>query len=67
MVNVFNFVSVCAVINIVREVDKLWLSALLSYRSAMVTRMNEEIVRKPRNVLINPDALHKTLRAGKSR
>jgi len=25
----------------------------------MVTPMNEKIVRKPRNVLINPDALHK--------
>ena len=66
MVNVFNLVSVCAVINIVREVDKLWLSALLSYRSAMVTRMSEEIVRKPRNVLIKPDALHEALRARKS-
>ena len=48
------------------EVDKLWLSALLSYRSAMVTRMSEEIVRKPRSVLINPDALHEALRARKS-
>ena len=33
--------------------------ALLLYCSAMVTVMNEKIVRKPRNVLINPDALHK--------
>jgi len=33
--------------------------ALLLYCSAMVTPMNEKIVRKPRNVLINPDALHK--------
>lgn len=51
-------------------VDKLWLSALLLYRSAMVTRMNEEIARKPCNVLINPDALHEArveaLRARKS-
>ena len=32
----------------------------------MVTRMSEEIVRKPRSVLINPDALHEALRARKS-
>jgi len=28
--------------------------------------MNEEIVGKPRNVLINPDAFHEALRARKS-
>ena len=33
--------------------------ALLLYCSAIVTVMNEKPVRKPRNVLINPDALHK--------
>ena len=32
---------------------------LLSYCSAMVTSMNKKSVRKPRNILINPDALHK--------
>ncbi len=37
----------------------MWLSALLLYRNAMVTRMNEKPVRKPRNVLIDLDILHK--------
>ena len=41
-------------------------TTIISYRSVMVTRMSEEIVRKPRNVLINPDALHEALRARKS-
>ena len=27
--------------------------------SAMVSVMNEKIIKKPRNVLINPEALHK--------
>ena len=35
------------------------IALLLLYCGAMVTPMNEKIVRKPRNVLINPDALHK--------
>ena len=32
---------------------------LLSYSSAMVIPMNEKPVRKPRNVKINPEALHR--------
>ena len=48
---------------------KYWLGGLTSYShqtiiilsrySAMVALMNEKSARKPRNILINPDALHK--------